>query len=78
MLVFPISHDLGLKEASKDYQNIRAGVEMWGRIFSPVLGPAFLATAGYTYQDFYHINNGANPKGMHLFMLNLRMGWGDL
>jgi|GEM_PF-2001639 len=78
MLVFPISHDLGLKKPSKDYENIRAGVEVWGRVFSPVLGPAFLVTAGYTYQDFYNINNGANPKGMHLFMLNLRMGWGDL
>lgn len=78
MLVFPVSHDLGLKQASKDYENIRAGVEMWGRMFSPVLGPAFLVTAGYTYQNFYNINQGRNPKGMHLFMLNLRMGWGDL
>jgi len=78
MLVFPISHDLGLKKPSRDYENIRAGVELWGRVFSPVLGPAFLMTAGYTYQDFYNINGGANPKGLHLFMLNLRMGWGDL
>jgi hypothetical protein len=78
MLVFPVSHDLGLKKPSKDYENIRAGVELWGRMFSPVLGPAFLMTAGYTYQDFYNINGGTNPKGMHLFMLNLRMGWGDL
>jgi hypothetical protein len=78
MLVFPVSHDLGLKKASQDYDNIRAGVEMWGRVFSPVLGPAFLLTAGYTHQNFYNINNGANPKGLHLFMFNLRMGWGDL
>lgn len=78
MLVFPISHDLGLKQASKDYENIRAGVEMWGRLFSPVLGPALLLTGGYTYQNFYNINGGANPKGMHLFMLNARLGWGDL
>jgi hypothetical protein len=78
MLVFPISHDLGLKQPSKDYENIRAGVELWGRMFSPAFGPAFLATAGYTYQNFYNINDGRNPKGLHLFMLNLRMGWGDL
>jgi hypothetical protein len=78
MLVFPISHDFGLKPESKDYENIRGGVELWGRVFSPVLGPAFLLTAGYNYQNFYNINGGANPKGMHLFMFNLRMGWGDL
>lgn len=77
MLVLPLSHDLGLKGA-KDYENIRAGVELWGRAFSPVLGTAFLTTAGYTYQNFYNINDGRNPKGMHLFMLNVRMGWGDL
>lgn len=78
MLVFPVSADWGLKKASKDYQNVRGGVEVWGRLFSPVLGPALLLTGGYSYQNFYNINDGANPKGMHLFMVNVRLGWGDL
>jgi hypothetical protein len=77
MLVFPISHDLGL-EGAKDYENVRGGVELWGRVFSPVLGPAFLLTTSYAYQHFYNINGGANPKGLHLVQANLRLGWGDL
>lgn len=77
MLVFPISHDLGL-QGTKDYENIRGGVELWGRVFSPVLGPAFLVTTSYAYQHFYNINGGDNPKGLHIFQANLRMGWGDL
>jgi hypothetical protein len=77
MLVFPISHDLGL-QGDKDYENVRGGVELWGRLFSPLLGPAFLITTSYAYQHFYNINGGANPKGLHMVQANLRLGWGDL
>lgn len=73
MLVFPVSHDLGLK-GRKDYENIRGGVEAWAKMFVfPVFGPAFLATAGYSYEYFYNIK-----KGLHIFQANLRLGWGDL
>ena len=53
-------------------------MELWGRVFSPVLGPAFLVTTSYAYQHFYNINDGANQKGLHIFQANLRLGWGDL
>ena len=72
-LVFPITHDLGIT-GRKDYENIRAGAQIWMKLFgTPLLGPPFLITAGYDYQYFYQIQ-----KSMHLFQVNLRMGWGEL
>jgi len=68
-----VSHDLGLK-GRKDYENIRGGLEAWAKfLVYPVLGPALLTTAGYSYEYFYNIK-----KGIHIFQANLRMGWGDL
>ncbi len=72
MLVTPVSWDFGIKGA-KDYENIRGGAELWGRMFSPLLGPGFLMTAGYSYEYFYNIS-----RGIHIFQANMRMGWGDL
>lgn len=77
MVVFPMHWDK-IIEGRPDYDNFRVGPEVWARIFQPAGGSAFLATLGYQYQFFYNINEGNNPKGMHLFMANLRLGWGDL
>ena len=77
MVVFPAHWDKVI-EGRRDYENIRIGPEIWGRIFSPAAGSAFLVTLDYNYQYFYNINDGKNPKGLHLFMANLRLGWGDL
>ncbi len=72
-LVIPVTHDLGL-EGRTDYENVRAGAQLWFKFFGTGFwGPAFLISGGYDYQYFYNIS-----KGMHLFQVNARLGWGEL
>jgi hypothetical protein len=72
-VVIPVSHDLGIT-GRKDYENIRAGLELWAKVFGTGIGgTAVLMTAGYDYQYFYKIQ-----KSMHMAHAALRIGWGDL
>jgi hypothetical protein len=69
-LVIPISHDKTL-EGTPNYENVRAGAELWFKAISaPLGGTTFLLTAGYDYQYFYRLE-----KHMHMGHLDLRMGW---
>jgi hypothetical protein len=69
-LVFPLRHDVAL-HGSHDYDNVRAGVEVWAKALSTALrGTHFLTTVGYDYQYFYK-----QREGLHLGHLDLRMGW---
>ena len=72
-VVIPVSHDLGIS-GRKDYENIRAGLEVWAKVFGTGIGgTAVLMTAGYDYQYFYKIQ-----KSMHMAHAAVRIGWGDL
>lgn len=83
-LVFPLSWDVAIdgpanfnpidtKDHANDYANIRAGAELWYKMYGTGLwGTAFLMTVGYDVQYFYNIT-----KTVHMAHANIRMGWGD-
>jgi hypothetical protein len=72
-LVFPVHYDHAF-EGRKDYENVRAGVELWTKVFGlGVGGAAVLVTVGYDFQYFHRIG-----KGMHLGQAALRLGWDEL
>lgn len=71
--VFPLSFDKVLS-GETDFENFRVGTQLWWKVYSPgIWGTTFLATVGYDYQYFFHID-----KHMHNAGLTLRMGWGAL
>jgi hypothetical protein len=72
-LVFPLQVDRGL-DGRRDYENVRAGTELWCKLFGTVIGgAALLVTAGYDFQYFTRLG-----KGLHLAHAALRLGWSDL
>jgi hypothetical protein len=72
-IVVPLQHELGVT-GPDHYENVRAGVELWWKIFGTGLGGSTaLLSAGYDYQYFYRIS-----KAMHMAHANVRIGWGDL
>jgi hypothetical protein len=69
-LVFPIRHDLAV-QGTRDFENVRAGVEVWSRLLLPWLrGTSVLASGGYAFQYFYQLD-----KGLHLARLDVGIGW---
>jgi hypothetical protein len=72
-LVFPIHVDRGLS-GRRDFENVRAGTELWMKLFGTGIGgAAVLITLGYDFQYFHQIG-----KAMHLGQAALRLGWGRL
>jgi hypothetical protein len=72
-LVFPLHYDRAF-EGRRDYENVRAGVELWTKLFGlGVGGAAVLVTVGYDFQYFQRLG-----KGMHLGQAALRLGWDEL
>jgi hypothetical protein len=83
-LVIPISWDKSLQgprnflpsdteDHGDDYENVRAGIELWFKVFTTGLwGPALLFTAGCDVQYFYNLK-----RTEHLARANVRLGWGD-
>jgi hypothetical protein len=72
-LVFPLQVDRGLA-GRRDYENVRAGTELWCKLFGTGLGgAAVLLTAGYDFQYFTRLG-----KGLHLAHTALRLGWSEL
>ncbi len=69
-IVVPVRHDLALTGLT-EYENVRAGVELWTKFFSSGLrGTSFLVNIGADYQYFYNID-----KGLVSARLEARMGW---
>jgi hypothetical protein len=69
-LVVPLRHDTAL-QGPNDYENVRGGVELWGKFLSPGLrGSTFLVNAGVEAQYFYHLG-----KVIALAQVGVRMGW---
>jgi hypothetical protein len=72
-LVFPVHVDHALA-GRNDFENVRAGAELWMKVFGTGLGgAALLVTLGYDFQYFYRLE-----KGLHLARTALRLGWGEL
>ncbi len=72
-LVFPVHYDRTI-EGRSDYDNVRAGVELWTKIFGlGTGGAAFLITVGYDFQYFPNLG-----KAMHLGQAAFRLGWDQL
>jgi hypothetical protein len=83
-LVVPLSWDVALdgpknfnpldtKDHANDYANVRAGVELWYKMYGTGLwGSAFLLTLGTDAQYFYNID-----KTVFMAHANVRLGWGD-
>jgi hypothetical protein len=72
-IVVPIFWDKAVN-GSNDYENIRAGAQIWTKIIgSGFGGTTFLVTAGFDAQYFYHLD-----KWLPMGQLAIRMGWGDL
>jgi hypothetical protein len=69
-LVFPLRQDVAT-QGPKDYDNFRAGVELWTRVVAPDLrGTSFLISGGYAFQDFYNIG-----KQLNTARIDVGMGW---
>ena len=72
-LVFPVHVDRAVA-GRPDFENIRAGSELWLKLFGTgVGGAAVLITVGYDFQYFHRLG-----KGLHLGQAALRLGWGRL
>jgi hypothetical protein len=69
-LVFPLRWDKATQGAH-DFENFRAGAELWTRYLVPGLrGTSFLVSGGYAYQYFYELD-----KGLHVARIDVGMGW---
>jgi len=69
-LVFPLRHDLAVQGA-KDFENFRAGAELWTRFILPWMrGTSILASGGYAFQYFYRLD-----KGLHTARVDVGIGW---
>jgi hypothetical protein len=69
-LVFPLRQDIAT-QGPHDYDNVRAGVELWTRVVAPHLrGTSFLISGGYALQDFYNIG-----KPLNTARIDVAMGW---
>jgi hypothetical protein len=69
-VVFPLRHDLALT-GPNDYENVRGGVELWGKLLAPGLrGSTFLLNASVEAQYFYHLD-----KVIALAQVGVRLGW---
>jgi hypothetical protein len=69
-LVFPLRQDVAT-QGPHDYDNARAGVELWTRIVAPHLrGTSFLVSGGYAFQYFYNID-----KPLQTAHVDAGMGW---
>lgn len=69
-LVIPLRHDLALS-GPNDYENVRGGVELWGKLLAPGLrGSTFLINASVEAQYFYHLD-----KVIALAQVGVRLGW---
>jgi hypothetical protein len=72
-LVFPLQIDRTLSGRS-DYQNLRAGTEIWMNLLGTGVGGAgIIVTMGYDFQYFTRLG-----KGLHLAHAAVRLGWGEL
>jgi hypothetical protein len=72
-LVFPVHVDRAVS-GRPDFENIRAGTELWLKLLGTgVGGAALLVTVGYDFQYFHHLH-----KGLHLGQAALRLGWDRL
>jgi hypothetical protein len=72
-LVFPVFWDKQVT-GPNDFENFRVGAQLWTKLIGGGIGgTTFLVTAGGDYQYFYRIQ-----KGLPMFQISLRMGWGDL
>ncbi len=69
-LALPIRHDFALT-GLKEYENVRAGLELWSKFFSEgARGTSFLVNVGVDYQYFYNID-----KSLVSARIEARMGW---
>ncbi|HEY8091761.1 MAG TPA: hypothetical protein VIF09_28045, partial [Polyangiaceae bacterium] len=69
-LVFPLRQDVAT-QGPHDFDNARAGVELWTRIVAPHLrGTSFLVSGGYAFQYFYNLD-----KPLQTAHLDAGMGW---
>jgi hypothetical protein len=69
-LVFPMRWDVAT-QGPRDFENVRAGVELWTRYIATWLrGTSFLVNGGYAYQYFYELD-----KGLHTARVDIGMGW---
>jgi len=69
-LVFPLRTDYAI-QGPNDFNNVRAGAELWTRILFPHLrGTSFLISGGYSFQYFYNIQ-----KPLNLARLDVGIGW---
>jgi hypothetical protein len=69
-LVFPVRWDVAT-QGPRDFENVRAGVELWTRFIATGLrGTSFLVNGGYAYQYFYELS-----KGLHVMRVDVGMGW---
>jgi hypothetical protein len=72
-LVFPLQIDRAVSGRG-DYQNVRAGTELWLKLLGTAVGGAgVLVTLGYDFQYFTTLG-----KGLHLAHAAVRLGWGEL
>jgi hypothetical protein len=70
-IAVPFRHDLAI-DGPHDYDNWVIGVELSTKVFTNPkgFGPTFLASAGYKFQQFYHID-----KTLHQLQIRLAMGF---
>lgn len=69
-LVFPLRWDIAT-EGAHDFENFRAGVELWTRFISTAMrGTSFLINGGYAFQYFYNLD-----KALHIARIDVGMGW---
>jgi hypothetical protein len=69
-LVLPLRWDVAT-QGTHDFENFRAGAELWTRFIFPSLrGTSFLLSGGYSFQYFYQLD-----KGLHMARVDLGMGW---
>ncbi len=69
-LVFPMKWDVAT-QGNHDFENVRAGVELWTRFISTGLrGTSFLISGGYSFEYFYNLD-----KGLHIARIDVGMGW---
>lgn len=69
-LVFPVRWDVAT-QGPRDFENVRAGVELWTRYIATWLrGASFLVSGGYAFQYFYELD-----KGLHVARVDVGMGW---
>lgn len=73
LLVIPARHDAATT-GPNDYANVRAGLELWGRLpLRKLRGATLLLTTGAQWQYFYPVD-----RQLWLARLDVRLGWSHL